>query len=108
MRTAVEELHRAERLGYAIWGTGVLVETLLERDAEGDLREAQEMIGRLTDLRAEQHSAIREITLLRLRALLSRAHGDEEAFRDLTARYLAMAESLGFEGHIAWAKAMIK
>ena len=28
MRTAVEELHQEGRLGYGIWGTGVLVETL--------------------------------------------------------------------------------
>jgi hypothetical protein len=50
---------------------------------------------------------MREITLLRLRALLTRARGDEPAYRDLVNRYRAMAESLGFEGHIAWAEAMI-
>jgi hypothetical protein len=48
-----------------------------------------------------------EITLLRLRALLARARGDDVGYRDLASRYLAMAESLGFEGHIAWAEAMI-
>ncbi len=48
-----------------------------------------------------------EITLLRLRALLARARGDDVAYRDLVSRYRAMAESLGFEGHIAWAEAMI-
>ena len=53
-------------------------------------------------------SAIREITLLRLRALLARARGDDVAYRDLVSRYRAMAESLGFEGHIAWAGAMIE
>ena len=47
-----------------------------------------------------------EITLLRLRALLSRARGDNVAYRDLVGRYRAMAESLGFEGHIAMAEAM--
>ena len=45
--------------------------------------------------------------LLRLRALLARARGDDDAHRDLANRYRAMAESLGFEGHIAWAMAMI-
>jgi hypothetical protein len=49
---------------------------------------------------------IPEITLLRLRALLSMACGDDIAYRDLTDRYRAMAESLGFEGHIAMARAM--
>ena len=47
-----------------------------------------------------------EITLLRLRALLARARGDDIAYRDLVSRYRAMAESLGFEEHIAMAKAM--
>ena len=47
-----------------------------------------------------------EITLLRLRALLARARGDDVAYRDLAMRYRAMAESLGYEGHIAWAGAM--
>ena len=48
-----------------------------------------------------------EITLLRLRALLARARGDDAGYRDLASRYRAMAESLGFEGHMAWAAAMI-
>ena len=56
--------------------------------------------------RADDGSAMREITLLRLRALLARARGDDVAYRDLVSRYRAMAESLGFEGHIAWAEAM--
>ena len=49
-----------------------------------------------------------EITLLRLHALLARARGDDVGYRDLASRYRAMAESLGFEGHIAWAQAMIE
>ena len=51
-------------------------------------------------------SAIPEITLLRLRALLARARGDDVAYRGLAGRYRAMAESLGYEGHIAMAQAM--
>ena len=108
MRKAVDELHQAGRLGYGVWGTGVLVETLLERGAEGDLAEAEAAIDRLADLSAGNGSAMLEITLLRLRALLARARGDDVAYRDLASRYLAMAESLGFEGHIAWAEAMIE
>ena len=84
------------------------METLLERGAEGDLAEAQEAIDRLANLPADDGSAMREITLLRLRALLARARGDDVAYRDLVSRYRAMAESLGFEGHIAWAEAMIE
>jgi hypothetical protein len=106
MRKAVDELHQAGRLGYGVWGTGVLVETLLERGTEGDLAEAQEAIDRLANLRADEGWAMCEITLLRLRALLARARGDNVAYRELVNRYRAMAESLGFEGHIAWAEAM--
>ena len=104
----MDELHQAGRLGYAVFGTGVLVETLLERGAEGDLAEAQEAIDRLANLRADQGSAMREITLLRLRALLTRARGDDAAYRELVGRYRAMAQSLGFEGHIATAEAMVE
>jgi hypothetical protein len=106
MRNAVEELYQAGRLGFGVWGTGILVETLLERGAEGDLAEAQEAIDRLAQLPATEGWVVREITLLRLRALLARARGDNVDYRDLANRYRAMAESLGFEGHIAWAEAM--
>ena len=107
MRQAVDELHQAGPLaGYSVWGTSVLLQTLLERGASGDLAEAQEAIEQLTNLWADQGSAMLEVTVLRLRALLAGARGDDVAFRDLAIRYRAMAESLGFEGHIAWAAAM--
>jgi len=106
MRRAVDELRRAGNVFYGVWGTGVLVETLLERGTESDLAEAQQEFDRLANLRADHDSAMLEITLLRLRAQLARARGDDVAYRDLAIRYRAMAESLGFEGHIGWAKAM--
>ena len=106
MRQAVDELHQAGRPFYGVWGTGILVETLLERGAEGDLAEAQEAIDRLANLPADESSAMLEITLLRLRALLARARGDDTAYRDYRDRYRAMATSLGFEGHMRWAEAM--
>jgi hypothetical protein len=49
---------------------------------------------------------VRDIWLLRLRALLARAHGDEAGYRDYRDRYRALATSLGFEGHIAASEAM--
>ncbi len=106
MRQAVNELHQQGQLFYGVWGTGVLVETLLECCAEGDLAEAEKAIDRLANLLADDGSAIREVTLLRLRALLAGSRGDKVTYRDLVERYRAMAESLGFEGHIAWADAM--
>ena len=104
MRRAVDVLRQAGQVGYNVFGTRVLVETLLERGAEGDLAEAQEAIDWLANL--PDGSAIVEITLLQLRALLARARGDDVAHRELVSRYRVMAESLGFEGHIDWANAM--
>jgi hypothetical protein len=39
MRKAVDDLHQAGRLGFGVWGAGVLVETLLDRGTEGDVAE---------------------------------------------------------------------
>jgi hypothetical protein len=106
MRKAVDDLHQAGRLGFGVWGIGVLVEALLERGAEDDLAEAQEAIDRLANLPATEGWVVREITMLRLRALLARARGDAAAYAHFRDRYSDMATSLGFEGHIAWAEAM--
>lgn len=101
MRAAVDDLFRAgQGLGLGIPATGVLVETLLDRVAEGDVTEARNAIDRLVAAPGDQDFALREIWLLRLRALLARAHGDDEAYRELKERYRDMARSLGFEG--AW------
>jgi class 3 adenylate cyclase len=107
MRAAVDHLFREGRL--LMWGvhaTGVLVETLLNRGADGDVVEAEAAIERLAAAPADEGLVIREIWLLRLRALLARARGDAAAYADFRERYGDMAGSLGFEGHIAWAEAM--
>ena len=44
--------------------------------------------------------------VLRLRTLLANARNDDAAYRVLRERYRAMANSLGYEGHMAWAEAM--
>jgi hypothetical protein len=100
MHKAVDELHRGGRLGHSVWGSAVLVQTLLERGTDGDLAEAGEAIVQLANLRTDQTVVIRDITLLRLRALLAHARGDDGACRDLTNRYRATAQSFGFEGDI--------
>jgi hypothetical protein len=107
MRLAVDELHRAGPLaGYSVWGKFVLLQTLIERSASSDLDEAEKAIAQLADLGTDQPAATLEISLLRLRTMLVRARGDDAAYRELSSRYHAMAESLTFEGHIAWAEAM--
>jgi hypothetical protein len=46
------------------------------------------------------------LVVLRLRALVARARGDEPTYRELVERYRALAASFGLEGHMAWAEAM--
>jgi hypothetical protein len=112
MRSTVDHLFRTGRL--LLWGVpaaGVLVETLLDRcadgDSESDLAEAEAAIERLAEARADEGLVTREIWLLRLHALLARAHGDATAYAQLRDRYHDRAKTLGFEGHIAWAEAML-
>jgi class 3 adenylate cyclase len=107
MRATVDHLFREGRLPF--WGVPamrVLVETLLDRGAESDVAEAEAAIDRLATAPADDGLVIREIWLLRLRALLARARADEIAYRDYRDRYRDMAKSLGFDGHISWAAAM--
>jgi hypothetical protein len=108
MRAAVDHVFREVRL--LLWGpaaTGLLVQALLDRDADGDVTEAQATVDRLAAAPADDELVIRDIWLLQSRALLARARGDDATYQELVGRYLAMAESLGFEGHIDSAKAMI-
>ena len=107
MRAAVDHLFReGQLLAWGIPATGVLVETLLDRGADGDVAEAEAAIERLAAAPTDEGLAVRDIWLLRLRALLARAHGDAAAYADFRDRYRDMAKTLGFEGHIAWAEAM--
>jgi hypothetical protein len=107
LRAAADHLFReGQLLGWGIPATGVLVETLLDRGADGDVVEAEAAIERLAAAPADEGLVIRDIWLLRLRALLARAHGDDARYRDLRDRYRDMAKTLGFEGHIDWAEAM--
>jgi class 3 adenylate cyclase len=107
MRTAADHLIRqGQLLGWGIPATGVLVETLLNRATDGDVAEAGAAIERLAAAPADEGLVIREIWLLRSRALLARAHGADTAYRDCRDRYRAMAKQFGFEGHLAWAEAM--
>jgi hypothetical protein len=107
MFAAVDQMVReGQLLLYGPAATGVLVETLLDRGAEGDVAEAEATIERLAAAPADEGLVMRDIWLLRLRALLSKVHGDESSYRDYRDRYRAMATSLGFEGHMKWAEAM--
>jgi class 3 adenylate cyclase len=111
MRATVDHLFRDGRvLAWAVAATGVLVETVLDRgdqsDLKGDLAEAEAAIERLTAATADDGFGVGEVWLLRLQALMARARGDQASYRELFDRYRAVAESLDYEGHIMWADAM--
>jgi adenylate cyclase len=106
IRAAVNDFFDNGQLPYCVLATGALVETLLARGADGDVHEAETAIDRLATVAADNGFVVRDVMLLRLRALLARARGDEAAYRDYRDRYRDIAKSLGFEGHIAWAEAM--
>ena len=96
MRAAADDLVReGQLLQWGIPATGVLVETLLDRGAESDVAEAEAAIERLAAAPADEGLVIRDIWLLRLRALLARAHGDDAALPRLSG-------SLPRHGDIAW------
>jgi adenylate cyclase len=105
-RAVVDDLFDS---GGAIWSVpaaAVLVEALLRRGAAGDLAEAQSAIDRLAAVPVDPGFVLHEIFLLRLRALLARARGDEAGYRDYRNRYRKSVTELGFEGHMALAQAM--
>jgi adenylate cyclase len=79
LREAIDELFIAGQLGFCAAATGVLVETLLERGAEGDMVEAWAAVDRLAAAPVEEGFVMREIWLLRLHALLVRARATRPA-----------------------------
>jgi class 3 adenylate cyclase len=98
-RAAVDDLFDAGQFAWSIPPVRVFVETLLTRGDEADLQEAQTAIERL--VAAPIEAVDREIWVLRLRALLADARGDEAAYRSLSRRHRAMATKLGRLGHMA-------
>src|SRR6476619_6885669 len=83
MRAAVDNQFRGgQPLLWGVLATGVLVETLLDRCADGDVAEAEAAIERLAAAPTDEGLVIREILRLRVRALLARAHGDATAYAD--------------------------
>ena len=70
------------------------------------MAEAEAAIARLAAAPADDRLVLRDLWLLRIRALLVQAQGDDAAYRNNRDRYRAMATELGFEGHMKWAEAM--
>jgi hypothetical protein len=105
MRAAVDTIYDKGQLTFAMWATSVLVIALLERGTDDDVAEAETAIERLAAAPIDD-LVVRDVMLLRLRALLAQAQGDESAYLDFRDRYRDLAEKHGYEGHMALAAAM--
>ncbi len=107
LRAGVDEMFDNGMFGFVPWASGVLVEALLRTDTEGDVTEAEDALDRLAAVSVLQGTVVRDLIVVKSRALLARARGDEESYRDLANRYFDLATSLGFEEHIAIAEKMV-
>ena len=106
VRTTIDNILNS---GEMLWlGTAftVFVESLLQRGSQSDLAAAEAEIERLAAIPVDPGFVMHEIPLLRMRARLARAHGDEDAHREYVERYRTRAAECGFTGHIAIAEAM--
>jgi adenylate cyclase len=105
-RSIVDELFENGEMFLRGAASAALVESLLRRGSDTDVHEAAAVIDRLAAVPTDPGFVLNAIPLLRMRALLTQAHGDEVTYRDYRDRYRDMATSLGFEGHMKWAEAM--
>jgi len=105
-RTTVVELTSSGEMILRGAASAALVTALLRRGDDGDIDEARKVIDQLASVQVDSGFVPNELYLLRMRALLARAGGDSNAYRDFRDRYRVLATSLGFEGHMKWAQAM--
>jgi adenylate cyclase len=105
-RNVVDALIDAGNMIWSGIATSTLVESLLQRAGNADLHEAESAVDRLAAVPTEPGFILHALPLLRLRALLAHARGDETGYSELRDRYRAMANSLRFEGHMNQAQAM--
>jgi adenylate cyclase len=92
--------------GDMIWrgrATEVLVQLLVRRGSDGDHHEAQAAIDRLAAVPTDPGFVLHELPLLRSRALLALARGDENSCRNFMERHRAKAAAAGFEALMATA-----
>jgi adenylate cyclase len=96
--------------GDMIWrgrATEVLVQLLVRRGSSGDQHEAQAAIDRLAAVPTDPGFVLHELPLLRSRALLALARGDEDSCRNFMEGHRAKAAAAGFEALEATADATV-
>ncbi|MCV7075164.1 ATP-binding protein [Mycobacterium szulgai] len=86
--------------------TTVLVEALLSRGVAGDIAAAELAVDRLAAVPTEPEFVLHELAVLRLRALLARAHGDAAGYAQFRERFRDKAVQASFEGCLAQAEAL--
>jgi adenylate cyclase len=89
--------------GDMIWrgrATEVLVQLLVQRGSIGDQNEAQAAIDHLAAVPTDPGFVLHELPLLRSRALLARARGDESGYRNFLEQHRAKAATAGFDALI--------
>jgi adenylate cyclase len=106
-RSVIEDQITTGEVLYRGRATTILVESLLMRGCVGDEEEAQAAVDRLAGASTDPGFVVFAIPLLRLRALLARARGDQATFRDHAHRYHAMATDCGFERDTMIARSML-
>src|SRR6202007_227682 len=89
-RPAVEAEYACADVVNLAAGRAILVDALLRRGGPADLREAQAAIDRLAAVPTEPGFVMHDIWLLRLRALMAQADGDDAAYRELRDSYRKM------------------
>jgi tetratricopeptide (TPR) repeat protein len=82
-----------------------LIELLMTRGGQADLREAHDLLDSITELNSSGYALDQMVSFL-IRAFLAQVEGDTTAYRDFAQRFGTMATSLDAEGFMAMAKAM--
>jgi adenylate cyclase len=108
LRAVAEQHSLNEPMAFRAAATTAFVKALLQRGSGEDVDEAARVIDQLAAIPTEPGFVLFDVALLRLRALLARARGNEAAYRDFAERYRAMSTSFGFEGHMALAEALLE
>ena len=96
--------------GDMIWrgrATEVLVQLLLRRGSVGDQNDAQAALDRLAAVPTDRGFVLHELPLLRSRALLALAQGDETNCQNLMEQHRARAKAAGFEAVMVTANATV-
>jgi adenylate cyclase len=96
-RAVVDDEYESGEMTYRGRNTAVLVELLLRRGSPGDQHEAQAAVDRLAAVPTDPGFLPHELPLMKMRAQLAQACGDNQTYREFLDNYRATAIAAGFE-----------